>query len=87
MNYESAELLLDGLEDYLKGPDYLAKINGEALMKRNGAKNECLVSITELDKNIMSQVDIDHAYLGTPDRRNMFLKLLEAIPHDRHMLP
>ena len=87
MNYESAELLLDGLEDYLKGPDYLAKINGEALMKRNGAKNECLVSITELDKYIMSQVDIDHAYLGTPDRRNMFLKLLEAIPHDRHMLP
>lgn len=87
MNYESAELMLDGLEDYLKGPNYLAHVDSEALVKRNSAKNERLVPIAELDRNIMDQVEIDRAYLGTPDGRGMLSKLLEAFPHDRHMLP
>lgn len=87
MNYESAELMLDGLEDYLKGPDYLAKVNGEELMKRNGAKNERLVPVSDLDETILSRVDIDCAYLGTPDKRSKLARLLEMLPHDRHMLP
>lgn len=33
INYEAAELWLDGLEDYLKGPEFLATVDGSALMK------------------------------------------------------
>ena len=87
MNYESAELMLDGLEDYLKGPDYLTKVSGEGLMKVNGAKNEHLVPVSDLDETIMSRVEIDRAYLGTPDKRGKLVRLLEMLPHDRHMLP
>lgn len=87
MNYESAELLLDGLEDYLKGPSFLEKANGEELMKRNGAKNERLVSIDEIDRSVINGLDLETANLGGKDDRSIFLKLLEALPHDRHMLP
>ena len=48
MAYDTAELFLDGLEDYQKGPDYLAHVSGEKLMKENGARNEKLVPIEEL---------------------------------------
>lgn len=87
MNYESAELLLDGLEDYLKGPSFLEKANGEELMKRNGAKNERLAPVGELDRALLEGLDLASANLGGKDERSMALKLLEALPHDRHMLP
>ncbi|OUO87450.1 hypothetical protein B5F44_06570 [Gordonibacter urolithinfaciens] len=87
MNYESAELLLDGLEDYLKGPKFLEVVNGEELMKLNGAKNERLVPVDELDRSMLEGLDLESANLGGKDERSMLLKLLEALPHDRHMLP
>lgn len=87
MNYESAELLLDGLEDYLKGPSFLEKASGEELMKRNGAKNERLVPVGELDRAVLEGLDLESANLGGKDERGIALKLLEALPHDRHMLP
>lgn len=87
MNYESAGLLLDGLEDYLKGPSFLEMANGEELMKRNGAKNERLSPVGELDRSVLEKLDLASANLGGKDERSMMLKLLEALPHDRHMLP
>ena len=39
MEYDTVELFLDGMEDYLKGPEHLASVSGEELMKKNGAKN------------------------------------------------
>lgn len=52
MEYDTADLFLDGFEDYLKGPDYLAHVSGEDLMKKNGAKNEKLVPVDELPIDI-----------------------------------
>ena len=85
--YESAELLLDGLEDYLKGPDFLASADGEALMKANGAKNEKLVPLDEVDPALLAEVKADIGCDIEPDDRGLLLKFLEALPHDRHMLP
>lgn len=52
MEYDTADLFLDGFEDYLKGPEYLAQVSGEDLMKKNGAKNEKLVPVEDLPLNI-----------------------------------
>jgi hypothetical protein len=34
MNYDTCELMLDGLADYLKGPAFLATANGEEILRR-----------------------------------------------------
>lgn len=87
MNYESAELMLDGLEDYLKGPDFIKTASGEQLMVQNGKKNEKLIPVAELDAQVMKNLEINYDMLGGEDKRSMFMKLLEMLPHDRHMLP
>lgn len=56
MEYNTVELFLDGMEDYLKGPEYLASVSGEELMKKNGAKNEKLVPVETLDQEMISSM-------------------------------
>lgn len=88
MNYDAAELWLDALEDYLRGPEWLAQADGAAIMKANGAKNEKLVAIGQLDPAIMAQVEIDRSLLGHDEPvRSTLSKLFESIPHDRHWFP
>ena len=48
-DYASAELTLKMLEDYLKGPEFLKIDQGEKIMKENGAINEKLVPLEEID--------------------------------------
>lgn len=87
MNYESAELLLDGLEDYLKGPEFIQQANGEEIMKRNGAKNERLVPVSEISSEILRKLNMEKVQLGGEDTRGLLMKALELFPHDRHILP
>lgn len=47
LNYASAELVLDGFEDFLAGPSCISEPNGEAIMRREGEKAE---KPTPLDK-------------------------------------
>ena len=44
-NYNAADLILDALEDYLKGPKFLYEDRGESIVKRLSAKNDKLVPI------------------------------------------
>ncbi|MCI8622412.1 MAG: glycosyltransferase [Provencibacterium sp.] len=46
-NYSSADLLLDAVEDYLKGPELLETPQGEQILKQKREKNESLISIAE----------------------------------------
>ena len=87
MNYESAELLLDGLEDYLKGPDFIAQADGESIMKQNSQKNERLTPIEEHDQELLASLDMSSVILGIDENRSMLARFLEIIPHDRHFLP
>ncbi|MEG2211975.1 MAG: glycosyltransferase [Raoultibacter sp.] len=50
--YDNAELLLDGLEDYLRGPDFIKQDRGAQLMGENGAKNEKLLPLAEIEERI-----------------------------------
>jgi hypothetical protein len=87
MNYSACDLMLDGLEDYLKGPDFIKTASGEELMKSKGSKNEKLVAIEDLDRDLISKTRIDYSNLHPRTNHTRFSLLLETLPHDRHMLP
>lgn len=87
MEYNTVELFLDGMEDYLKGPEYLAAVSGEELMKKNGAKNEKLVPVEELDQDMLKSLKIGERTLGGVSRVSQFLRVWRTLPYDRHMLP
>ncbi|MEE0026702.1 MAG: glycosyltransferase [Atopobiaceae bacterium] len=87
MNYDTCELMLDGLADYLKGPSFIMSADGEKILMHNSKLNEVLVDVSELDQEIVGKAKPDPRFLGQKRDRGMFLKVLEAIPHDRHVLP
>jgi len=60
-NYISADLLLDAVEDFLKGPEFFATVNGENLIKQYSAKakNEKMLPI---EKFRDMTFDINKAY-------------------------
>ncbi len=101
MEYDAIELWLDGLEDYLKGPEFLMEVDGAALLKQNNERKERLVPVDELDPAIMAELEYDPAWLSRPEdpvRDNALAnaafhvsdrakKLFMTIPYDRHLLP
>lgn len=87
LNYSSAELWLDGLEDYLKGPEWLMEADGSKIMQEKGAKNEKLAPVSQMDPELMQNLSWEPEWLEGEDARPAFLKVLETIPHDRHHFP
>lgn len=87
MYYDAVELFLDGIEDYLKGPSFLEQADGEKLMKDNGARNEQLVPLGELDVKTMAKAKVIPAYLDADQAASPWLKLWLTLPYDRHLLP
>lgn len=81
-NYDSAELLLESVEDYMKGPEFLKNVNGEELMRRQAAKNEKLVPLSEF-----SGMDPDKVYQDIPPVRNIFLRALYRFTYNGHGVP
>ena len=86
MSYDAADLILDGIADYLKGPDYFASLNGEEVIKRNAKKNEKLVPLDELTEPYRN-VSYNKRLLGDQSRIKPLLKLMRTLPYDRHLLP
>lgn len=86
MSYDAADLILDGIADYLKGPDYFASLNGEEVIKRNEKKNEKLVPLDELAEPYRN-VSYNKRLLGDQSRIKPLLKLMRTLPYDRHLLP
>lgn len=89
-DYIWAEQMLDGLEDYLKGPEYLENLNGSQSMKERGAKNEKLVPVEELDQDILKEAGVTQKVLDNVTlkfRQPVFLRYWRLLPYDRHYLP
>lgn len=86
MSYDAADLILDGIADYLKGPDYFASLNGEEVIKRNAKKNEKLVPLDELAEPYRN-VSYNKRLRGDQSRIKPLLKLMRTLPYDRHLLP
>ena len=88
MSYDAADMWLDALEDYLRGPAWLAAVDGAGLLARNSKKNEQLVPLDELDPQVIEALDVNYDWLGKEESpRSTASKALGAFPHDRHMLP
>lgn len=87
LEYNTVELFLDGMEDYLKGPEYLASASGEELMKKNGAKNEKLVPVEDLDPQMISSMKHSKRAFGGKSHVGQFLRFWRTLPYDRHLLP
>lgn len=90
LDYISAEFILDGFDDYLKGPEFLENLDGAALMKANGARNEKLVPIAELDQAILKEAGVTSAVLSNKNLEfhpRRLMKYMRQIPYDKHYLP
>ncbi|MGN0298936.1 MAG: glycosyltransferase family 2 protein [Lachnospiraceae bacterium] len=81
-NYDSAELLLDSIEDYLKGYPFLMEPNGERIMKEKAAKNEQLIPLSEYPG---IKVNVDEVYEKT--ERNWIEKFLFKLTYNGHFVP
>lgn len=88
MAYDTVELILDGLADYLKGPEFIMRPNGDVIMQEKGKKNEVMVPYEELDLECLSSVPAGkelQAKEFTP--KAQFIKLWRTLPYDRHLVP
>ena len=65
-NYKGAELLLDSIEDFLKGPNFIESLDGEKCMKEKKAKDNILLPITP---EIEAKVNYDELYINKPMKR------------------
>lgn len=55
-NYDAAELILQAFEDYLKGPEFLKRDNGEKILKRNVKLNEKFVPLNDIGRGDLEDV-------------------------------
>lgn len=81
--YNNAEQLLDAVDDYLKGPDYLLKPNGEQLLKEHAQKNDKLIPLLDLKKTIKILDEDPYSHV----KLNFISKLLYIITINGHLLP
>jgi len=54
--YGNAEMILDALEDYLAGPEFLMKADGAQIIKENAQRNEKFVSRAEVEDELNLQL-------------------------------
>ena len=90
MDYASAEMLLDGFEDYLKGPEFLEHANGAQLMKDNGKRNETTTPVSEVDPELLREAGVTDGVLGRGDmivKPPHWLRFWRLFPYDKHYLP
>ncbi len=91
LDYSAAELLLDGFEDYLKGPDYLASLDGATRLAELGVRNERLVAVSEMDCATVEAAGVTPEVLSrrgsAPRTGGLLVKLLRTMPYDKHYLP
>ncbi len=70
-NYDACELYLKAMTDFLKGPAFLEKANGEALLKENSALNEKTVPLAdhpEIPIRVIDEVYGDEANVSLKTR-------------------
>ena len=99
LDYTTAEQILSGLEDFMKGPDFIREPRGEEILRANNSKCEKLVPMNDALAEALEQ----HPELGndllcfTPDKQMLrtdvpkpitdFMRLFRTLPYDKHILP
>ena len=90
LDYQAAEFILDGFEDYLRGPEYLQKLDGAATMVGKGKKNEKLIPVSEMDSDLLQNAGVTNDVLSNVSlefQPSKFMKYWRSLPYDKHYLP
>ena len=81
LDYNGAELILDAVEDFMKGPQYIEKDLGEKIMKEKAKKNEVMQPLEEFKG---TDIDLSLVYYDPP--RTFLHKWLYRITYNGHRL-
>lgn len=87
LEYGAAELLLQGVEDYLRGPEWLMEVDGSALMRKNAQLNDKFVPLSEVDPELLDSANLDAIHPEPHHAIGIAGKLRKSIPYDKHLLP
>lgn len=91
LDYKGCDLLLDAIEDYLKGPDFLKVPRGEQIVKEKSAKNEKLVPLQQACLSLEGSYWVDRyrVYDGlyNPAELKGFKKFLYKATKNGHIMP
>ncbi|OFK24626.1 glycosyltransferase [Olsenella sp. HMSC062G07] len=85
--YDGCELAIRAIEDYLRGPEYLKRVDGAALMAETGKKNEKVVPLDEIDDPRVLRVSFKPEKLKKKKRRNSAQHLYDYVTENGHRLP
>ena len=85
--YNNAEQFLDVIDDFMKGPDWLASVNAEDVFKAHGAMNEKMVSIAEFPDEYNVPRRMVPEKLFASEHINMAKKAWYAITCNGHFWP
>lgn len=80
--YDSAELLLEAVEDFCKGPDFLRTASGADIIKEKSLKNEKLRPLSEFSE---IPVDVKGLYKDVPYSKTAMV--LHRLTYNGHYLP
>ena len=86
LSYQSCELLLDALEHYLNGPEFMMTPQGERIMKEQGAKNEKMTDTMNFGH---LGLDLSKVYDGIYDPAELkgFKKFWYDVTRNGHLTP
>lgn len=83
LDYEGAGLMLDAFEDFLKGPDFFAKDQGEAILRDKSSKLEKLDDLDHL-----RDVDLKEENIWKEEPRGILRKFLFRLSYNgQRILP
>lgn len=81
-NYNTAELCVMAIEDFLKGPEFLKHVNSDRLFKRVMSMNENPVPIEQIDDPRVQAADFNPALLYRPQGRNLAMRAYDFLTYN-----
>lgn len=70
-NYDGAELGIEAVEDYLRGPEFLKHVNSAKLNSRLAQKNEALVPLDQIDDPLLNGLEVNPSLLYGDGNRSL----------------
>lgn len=80
LSYDGAEMMVEALEDYLRGPDFLLNANGSHIMQSNAQRNEKMTGNLMTDEETRAIVSEFRA--DDPAKKPIWAKVLTMIPYN-----
>ena len=87
--YGGAEFTIRAIEDYLKGPEYLKRVDGSKLMAELAEANEKLLPIEEIDDPEVATLDYrpDLVHKSHPDLRDTLKRAYDYLTMNGQKMP